>query len=138
MKLRLLCTEFSGRRTKQGYGQVWFESKKVGAHRKAYVQYHNLTLKDIEGKIVRHTCDNPPCINPEHLVLGTHADNMKDRNIRGRAAKGSKHGESKLSNEDVLAIRQSVGITLCELGEKYGVHHSTISRVKNKRNWKHV
>lgn len=140
-KLRLLCTEFDGVKNRKGYGQVWFESKLVGAHRKAYVLHHGLCLKDIEGKVVRHMCDNPSCVNPDHLLLGTVQDNNKDRQERGRSAKRGAHGEAKLSEEDVLFIRtfyqRGKGkMNTVFLSGKFSVTPSTINRIINGKTWK--
>ena len=75
------CIEWSGSRQSSGYGRVWIPGVGTrGAHRVAYVEHHGLTLDDIEGEVIRHfVCSNPPCVNPEHLRRGTHADNMQDR-----------------------------------------------------------
>lgn len=67
-----------------GYGVAWFAGKYIGAHRLAYCQHHGLIPADIAGQVVRHRCDNRACVNPHHLELGTHADNMQDMVDRGR------------------------------------------------------
>lgn len=73
-----------------GYALVGWPGRRsrcVGLHRLVYVQHNNCTLEDIVGSVVRHTCDNTRCILPEHLVLGTSADNNRDRAERGRSAR---------------------------------------------------
>lgn len=75
----MTCIEWTGAKTPRGYGNQWFQGKQHGAHRVAYYE-----ATGIWPEVVRHTCDNPPCINPEHLVPGTQADNMHDRMDRGR------------------------------------------------------
>lgn len=76
------CVEWTGRRTATGYGRLVRGGKHLYAHRWTYQQEHGPIPA---GMLVRHTCDNPPCVNPEHLVLGTQADNMRDMAERGRS-----------------------------------------------------
>lgn len=64
-----------------GYGQAWYQGRAIGAHVLAYVAEHGPVPK---GSEVRHTCDTPRCVNPEHLILGTRRDNMRDMTARGR------------------------------------------------------
>lgn len=78
--------------------------KTIGYHRLVYINHHNLTLQDIAGKCVRHTCDNRRCVNPHHLVLGTLADNNRDRAERGRSARHVPSRQS-LSREQVATIQ---------------------------------
>lgn len=98
-----MCVEWTKSKDACGYGRAWFDGKPLGAHRLAYCQAHGLKPADIAGQVVRHTCDNPACINPEHLVLGSHADNMRDMRDRFRGRSGNAR---KLSDEDVRAIRR--------------------------------
>jgi hypothetical protein len=88
---------------------------------------------------VLHRCDQPLCVNPEHLFLGTQADNTRDMDAKGRAnrPKGEAHGWAKLTNDQVLLIRKSPE-THRELGKIYGVHHSTIGNIKRSRIWTHI
>ncbi len=88
-----------GRRTKTGYAQKRVDGKPQLVHRLAYCAHHGLSLSDLGTHCVRHTCDNPRCINPEHLVIGTHADNMKDKAVRRRDPR------VVLTAEDVAYIR---------------------------------
>lgn len=76
------CIEWQGARSARGYGQTWDKGKVVYLHRLAWEETNGRTL--CEGEQVRHSCDNPPCFNPEHLLVGTHADNMRDAIERGR------------------------------------------------------
>lgn len=125
---------------RDGYGQTVLEGKRYLAHRLAYCEANNLDYGDIKGSIVRHTCDVPSCTNPEHLVLGTHQDNMDDRSLRNRSASRSKHGRVKLSEEQVSGIRREYvkGSTthgLSSLACKYGVAFQTISKIINNKLW---
>jgi hypothetical protein len=75
------CIEWQGKRNAQGYGMTSHKGRHMSAHRKAWF----LTFGAIDGDLcVLHRCDNPPCINPKHLFLGTHADNAADRDAKGR------------------------------------------------------
>ncbi len=90
-------------------------------------------------KDVCHTCDNPNCVNPKHIWIGTRGDNNRDRESKGRSTpvQGSINGRAKLTEEDVIAIRQSPkNCTI--LGIEYGVHLSLISRIRLRKCWKHV
>ena len=93
-----------------------------------------------EGLVVRHKCDNPLCINPEHLELGTHQDNANDRVKRDRQAKGSRNGNAILNEEQVKEIKLLIlnGKKNKELSEKYEVHPNIISDIRHERKWKHV
>ena len=93
-----------------------------------------------DGSVIRHSCDKPACINPNHIRVGTQFDNIQDRNKRDRTAKGEKNGRAKLTKSKVETIRllSSVGYTLSELSRRYGVTKSTIAAIKHYKIWKHV
>jgi len=130
-----LCfTVISHKIRSDGYAQLFIENKLTLAHRFVYEQ----CFEEIpEGLVVRHTCDNRACINPEHLELGTHIDNMGDMVLRGRSMRGQNHTNASLTEEDVLNIRASE-LTQKELGQKYGVNFSTIGKIKRREKWKHI
>lgn len=88
-----------------GYGTTTVNGKTVRWHRLVYCESAGCTLDDIKGLVVRHTCDNARCLNPNHLELGTHQDNMDDKTKRDRNARGSKLS-TKLTEEDVVYIRK--------------------------------
>ena len=119
------------------YGYKVHNGKTVLWHRLAYAEHHGLTLADIEGRVVRHTCDNPACHNPEHLLIGTQSDNMKDMYTRGRqhhsytGVPNEKHGMCVLDNTQVLEIRElaEAGVPRKELRERYGMSKSQIQRI---------
>lgn len=95
------------------------------------------------GKQVLHTCDHPACVNPDHLWLGTHADNMADMARKGRGRNGHTPGyRSKLTVEQVREIRDRChwtnGWTWAGLGREYGVHEETIRRVVLEKTWRNV
>ena len=70
----------------EGYHQRRIKGKLYYVHRLAYADHHGLTIEEVPA-LLRHTCDNPRCVNPEHLIPGTHKDNARDRVVRGRSAK---------------------------------------------------
>lgn len=91
--------------------------------------------------IVRHRCDNPPCINPDHLELGTNADNMRDMSTRGRSLRGEKNPKAKLTEDDVRTIRRRYaeeGISTTRLGDEYGISSPMVSYIVLRKNWSHV
>lgn len=83
------CYLWLGGYSSRGYGQFWIDGKTVGAHAASYYIHKG----DLNGLFVLHKCDNPSCVNPEHLFLGTHQDNMDDMKSKGRATgpKGLAH-----------------------------------------------
>ncbi len=95
-----------------------------------------------DGMFVLHRCDVPSCVNPEHLFLGTHKDNMQDMvsKGRGRGLVGSAHPESKLTEADVLEMRRlsKAGKTAIEIAAQFGVGKSAANYACNGTTWKHV
>lgn len=86
---------------------------------------------------VLHHCDNPMCVNPKHLFLGTHQDNVADKTQKGRAAKGEGNGNSKLSIRDVLDIRADPG-TYREIAQQYAICFTTVGKIKRREKWQHL
>jgi len=137
------CIETTYARDRFGYGMATSKelySRSVQHHRVAYVEANNLTLADIKGAVVRHKCDNPSCVNPDHLELGTAKDNMADMISRGRRVDhlGTTNGKSKLTELDVAAIRSEKLLTQYELAAKYNVSREAISAIITRRTWKHI
>lgn len=139
------CIEWHLSRDACGYGRKRVQGRLRSAHRLAYVQHHGLSFEDIEGLSVMHICDNPPCVNVDHLRLGTHADNMADRGAKGRSRGGSHPGESNptatLTEYAVRWIRSyhaTGDYEQKELAEMFGVSRATMSRVITRKVWKHV
>lgn len=93
-----------------------------------------------KGLVLRHKCDNPPCINVNHLEIGTHQDNIKDRVERNRSARGEKNGFAKLTAESVIEILKKLkrGISCIALAKEYEVTDVTIGNIKLKKTWRHV
>ena len=78
------CIIHPGAKTPGGYGVKWHKGKTRLAHRVAYAVANGLDWADIEGVVLMHSCDNPPCINPKHLKPGTHQTNVADKMRKGR------------------------------------------------------
>ncbi len=152
------CWLWRGGLNENGYGVFRLNNRTVLSHRVAY-ELSNGTIPD--GLLVCHHCDNPPCMRPDHLFIGTNADNVRDRVEKGRSAKGGaakgekhwskthperiargeKHGRAVLAEEEVRAIRsryQTGVITQYRLAEEFGVRKGTISRVLRRESWAHV
>ena len=104
--------------------------------------YYNYNGEIPTGKVIRHTCDNPRCINPEHLIIGTQWDNVHDAVERGRllgrnVGRGEKQGSSKLTEQKVLEIRKS-SFSQTELSKIYSTSCTTISNIVNRKVWTHI
>lgn len=95
-----------------------------------------------DGQWVLHRCDNPPCVRPSHLFLGTPKDNVDDMAAKGRGnpLKGSARPTARLSEADALAIREArrQGAVGAELARRYGVHRSTIYHICQRDSWRHI
>jgi hypothetical protein len=94
-----------------------------------------------EGMVIRHTCDNPGCINIDHLRIGTQADNVRDMYDRGRAnhAKGARHGNAVLNEHVVMELRHlAKSISITELARHMGLDRSTVGYAVKGITWKHV
>ena len=93
-----------------------------------------------DGLFVCHKCDNPPCVNPDHLFLGTNLDNMRDCREKGRTLTGEKNTNAKLTEREVRAIRTlfSEGKKYSEIAAIFGFHRITVLGVVKRHSWKHV
>ncbi len=126
------CWLWIGAPSSGGYGQIGNRNKRLMAHRVSW-EIHFGAISD--GMHVLHHCDTPCCVRPDHLFLGTQADNMADRNEKGRQSHGEGHACSKLTWEAVKIIRNS-GAPQQELADRFGVTASTISQCKNEKSWR--
>jgi len=134
------CWLWTGARLPFGYGQLSVASRVLKAHRVSW----ELHLGPIPaGAWVLHRCDNPPCVNPDHLFLGTHTENMADMAAKGRRAKqkGEAHGRAKLSDAQAQTIRFLCMKTLlnqCAIARLFGVSRSIIGRIERRQAWSHL
>ena len=118
-----------------GYVRVNNKGKQESGHRYMYRKYYG----DIpQGKVVRHKCDNRWCVNPNHLSIGTHADNVKDRVKRNRSAIGVNNGRSKLKELEVLEIFKDNTTPKMQLARKFNIDPKVIRDIKNGITWKSV
>lgn len=117
-----------------GYGRMTVNKQARGAHRRSY-ELHKGPIPD--GKCVLHTCDVRDCVRPDHLFLGSYADNHHDMIAKGRNQRGEKHAKAKVTEADVMAIRADTRL-LREIASDYGIHLSVAWNIKNRVTWKHV
>ncbi|HXR85044.1 MAG TPA: HNH endonuclease [Hanamia sp.] len=109
-----------------GYPQIQIDKKHMTISKYVYEKYKGALPK---GNVIRHTCDNPLCINPDHLIPGTPKENSLDMVLRNRSAKGERHGNCKLSEEQVKMIRSS-NLSTYKLASIYNVTRQNISMIK--------
>lgn len=137
------CWIWTGTKIPRGYG-LFYPAWRVHiyAHRFAWELAHDASIPS--GLHILHTCDNPSCANPAHLVAGTHSDNMQDCVRKGRHKSSSVRGEArhnaKLTERKVRAIREqrAAGVGPTELARKYGVSKQTIKLIVARKSWNHV
>lgn len=135
------CWLWIGWLDRDGYGAFRFrEIPKMLAHRFSYELFVGPITS---GKQILHRrgCGNRNCVNPNHLYLGTNADNMRDRDIWGNTAKGERSGLSKLSEIDVLAVRRTHKIgnySFQNISDMFGISKSQAYRIVSGQNWKHL
>ena len=122
---------------RMGYALIRYQGRVERMHRLVLATKLGVHVSELAGKVVRHTCDNPRCVNPEHLVLGTHADNVGDRVQRGRSAK-AQPAVRKLTYAEAQAIRQRYNPTkvgrvapdgVVQLARDYGVSLCVIQKI---------
>lgn len=118
-----------------GYGRFEVNGKYYLAHRVSYEHYYG--YKPSSKEVVMHKCDNPSCVNPFHLSLGSQKDNIQDMRNKGRGAFGEKCNRNKLKETDVIEIRNSKD-TQISLAKKYNVSRSAIYQIKKNNNWRYL
>jgi len=135
------CWQWIGCVGTRGYGQCYDGRNKppCRAHRMSWrLKYGNLEDKDL----VLHKCDNPLCVNPEHLFIGTHQDNMKDKVAKGRGNPpvGERHGQAKITEDSVREIKSlyKAKVSQGSLAKRFGVCQQQISRIVTGKRWRHI
>jgi hypothetical protein len=129
---------WTGGTTPAGYGLFGYKGRRYYAHRVSWELTHCPIPHGLE---VCHHCDVPACVNPTHLFLGTHAENMQDSVRKKRHATGTRNGQSRLSADDVCAIRARYaqgGITYQALAHQFGVGLTTVHWVIHRVTWTHL
>ena len=141
------CWEWQGSLDKRGYGRfhVSRERHRVWAHRFAWELTNGpIPIEDTyHGVCVLHKCDNPACVNPSHLFLGSQSDNNRDRHLKGRSRNlepGSRHPKAKLSDLQVRQMREMYGRgwSQQDLAEAYGVSRGNVSKIVNRKSYREV
>ena len=128
------CWEWRGRRSHQGYGTVVRSTVRRQAHRVAW----EMTNGSIpEGMWVRHRCDNPPCVNPAHLLLGQPAENSQDMVFRHRSTSGSRNPHATLTEDAVRQIRllAADGISHRFIAQRFAIRPPTVSKIARRHRW---
>jgi len=131
------CWLWTAVRMPVGYGKFWHLGKTLLAHRFAM----EASGASAEGMIVCHRCDNPPCVNPAHLFLGTYKDNRDDMVAKGRAipARGAQLPQAVVSETIVSEIRKLRGIERQkDIGARWGISQQTVSEIMLRKIWRHV
>jgi hypothetical protein len=127
------CWLWTGQIVRFGYGLIKNQNRRPRmAHRVSY-ELHRGHIPD--GLLVCHRCDNPPCVNPAHLFLGTYADNNRDCQKKGRNTRGERHAGAKLTTDEVRSIRRmyAAGTSQAQLAREFGTSPATIWRIIKMR-----
>ena len=127
------CIIFSGRKNSGGYGYIGHSEGVYMAHRLAWMLYNGFNVP--KGKVIMHTCDNPPCINPCHLVLGKHKDNTQDCINRGRAKHGLGGRPPKITQDMIEAVDglRQTGMSAKSACQKIGMSRAQYNNLKGRK-----
>ena len=142
------CWEWQAGKTRKGYGDFYAG---IRNGKPLYLRAHRVSWELVNGEIpeglhVLHHCDNPPCVNPAHLWLGSNADNVADKMAKGRhngggPGKGVKHHFAKLTDSDVIAIRKLYATgeySYIRLGAMFNTEMGNVGRIVRRDTWKHI
>lgn len=130
------CWNWTANTDRDGYGNITVNKIQYKAHRYS-LMIHGVVVS--KGCIVRHTCDNPGCVNPAHLRIGTHQDNMTDKVSKNRQTKGEAIVLSKLSESTVLEIRNLYPtLSIRRLSRRYNTCENNVRAIVQRKTWKHI
>lgn len=136
------CWEWTGCKDRAGYGIFGICINKKGVAKKASrISWELKNGPIINGLFVLHKCDNPGCIRPEHLFLGTQQDNVRDCSNKGRISRGSNRPASKLTGEQVLEIRKihkNGSKTYTKTSRQFNVSETLIRTIVSRKWWRHI
>jgi hypothetical protein len=133
------CTKWLGTKTQAGYPWLVYMFKQYYAHRViAAIAAGRKSLKRTEH--VCHRCDNPGCITPGHLFIGSPADNMRDCRVKKRHAFGERNGHAKLTKDEVMELRRlhKCGVKQRILASRYSINQQSVSEIALRKTWKHI
>lgn len=131
------CWMWQAFRNPKGYGMIYYDGRVWLAHRLSFTLHrHNIP----GGLCACHSCDTPSCVNPDHIFLGSNADNVQDAVNKGRIPFGESRSNSKLTDELVMEMvsKYANGATSRELSEEYGIHEAYVPAIIRGKQWKHV
>jgi hypothetical protein len=131
------CMEWTRTISTSGYGKLSLDSRIQHAHRAQYEFTHGPIPA---GLFVCHRCDNKPCVNPDHLFLGTPHENALDMAAKGRSTRGERNPQARLTSDQVRDIRAlaASGKTTTELAEMFTVCKSSVRKIVAGTTWKHL
>lgn len=131
------CWPWNGYRIESGYGKCYWRGRMVMATHASLAMDGRAVPK---GRYACHTCDNPPCVNPAHLFVGTPTDNMRDASRKGRTCLGERNAMAKVSAEQVVEIRarRAAGERLRVLADEFGVAESAICNIARGNTWDRI
>lgn len=131
------CWIWTGAKTTGGYGHISRDGRRQRAHRVSWELHHGAIPPGLQ---VCHACDNPQCVRPDHLWLGTNSENQIDSSSKRRKCMGERHRSAKLTAEIVRSIRAEVnsGVMQRDVAAKHGVDPTAVSQIMRGKTWKHV
>lgn len=121
------CFNWIRDRSMAGYGRISYLSKRIYAHRLVWTLHNGPIPRHLH---VCHHCDNPRCVNPDHLFLGTNHDNIKDKQIKGRAAK-------KLTHQEIIEIRNDPRSS-AQVAKSFKIDASMVRLIRSRKSWNHI
>jgi len=131
------CWIWTGNRDRCGYGVFYRHGKRPKTHRLAFEEFYGPVTGELR---VCHSCDNPPCVNPEHFFIGTQADNIGDMCSKERQPRGITHGMAKLTEHEVLTIREMHrnGQRTTPIAVQFGVCNEHVRNIILRKLWRHI